>query len=150
MVFWDWLTEFGFNLLSAVGVIASLCFTAVSLRSETKTRRIANLLSVTANHREIGKVFLQNKDVARVFDARADLTKQPITDEERTYVNMVIQHTHSVYRAMNDQLVIKVEGLRRDIADFFWLPIPGEVWNKLKPFQNDDFVAFVESCRNWK
>jgi len=150
MGFWGWFTDYGFNLLSAIGVIASLCFTAVSLRSETKTRRIANLLSVTANHREIGKIFLLNKNLARVFDASANLAKRPITDEERAFVNMVIQHTHSVYRAMNEHLVIKVEGLRRDIADFFWLPIPNAVWEKLKPFQNDDFVAFVESCRNWK
>jgi hypothetical protein len=51
---------------------------------------------------------------------------------------------------MNDQLVVKVEGLRRDIAKFFSKPIPGEVWDKIKALQNDDFVAFVESCRNRK
>ncbi len=63
---------------------------------------------------------------------------------------MVIQHLNTVYYAMNDQLVVKVEGLRRDIAQFFSLPIPREVWEKIKVLQNDDFVAFVESCRNWK
>ncbi len=63
---------------------------------------------------------------------------------------MVIQHVNSVYSAMNDRLVVKVEGLRRDIAQFFALPIPNAVWEKLKGLQNDDFVAFVEKCRNWK
>ena len=51
---------------------------------------------------------------------------------------------------MSDQLVVKVEGFRRDIAQFFSLPVPRDVWEKSKVLQNDDFVAFVESCRNWK
>jgi hypothetical protein len=150
MGFWDWFSNNAFDLISAIGVIASLCFTAVSLRSETKTRRISNLLSVTANHREVWKVFLTRPDLGRVRDASVNTAVQPITDAERIFVNMVIQHVNSVYQAMNDQLVVKMEGLRRDVAQFFSLPIPRDVWEKVKVSQNDEFVAFVESCRNWK
>ena len=150
MGIWGWLADNSFNLLSAVGVIGSLWFTSISLRSETKTRRISNLIAITANHRDVWKVFLTNKELARVRDAFANTAKQPITDAERIFVNMVIQHINSVYFAMNDQLVVKVEGLRRDIAQFFSLPIPSEVWEKIKVLQNDEFVAFVEACRNWK
>ena len=63
---------------------------------------------------------------------------------------MVIQHLGSMYYAMSDQLVVKLEGMRRDIAQFLSLPIPRDVWEKIKVYQNDDFVAFMESCRNWK
>lgn len=150
MEIWGWFSNNAFNLVSAIGVIASLCFTAVSLRSETKTRRIANLLAVTANHREVWKIFLNDITLARVRDASVNTAIQPVTDAERIFVNMVIQHVNSVYHAMNDQLVVKMEGLRRDIAQFFSLPIPRDVWEKIKVLQNDDFVAFVESCRNWK
>src|SRR5580700_4367777 len=145
-----WLANNSFNLLSAMGVIGSLLFTAISLRSATNTQRIANLLSITANHREVWKVFLNHQELVRVRDASADTTEHPITQAERVFVNMVIQHINSVYYAMNDQLVVKVEGLRRDVAQFFSLPIPREVWERIKVLQNDDFVAFVESCRNWK
>lgn len=145
-----WLADNSFNLLSAIGVIGGLCFTAVSLRSETKTRRVANLLTITANHREIWKVFLTDEKLVRVTDALADTTKQPITEVERAFVTFVIMHMSSVFYAMSDQLVVKVEGLRRDIAQFFSLPIPREVWDKIKVLQNDEFAAFVESCRNWK
>jgi hypothetical protein len=145
-----WLSNNIFNLLTAAVAIGSLWFTAISLRSETKTRRIANLLSITANHREIWTIFLNDKALTRVRDASANTTNQPITDAESIFVNLVIQHIHSVYRAMNDQLVVKIEGLRRDIVQFFSLPIPSEVWEKIKVMQNDDFVAFVESCRRWK
>jgi hypothetical protein len=150
MGFSQWIAENWFNLLSAAGIVGSFCFTAASLRSETKTRRIANLLSITSNYHDLWQDFLNNRELTRVRDASADTAKQPITDAERVFVIMVIHHVSSVYYAMNDQLVVKVEGLRRDIAQFFSLPIPREVWDKIKVLQNDDFVAFVESCRNWK
>jgi len=35
------------DLLNAVGVVASLLFTAFSIREETKTRRVGNLLTLT-------------------------------------------------------------------------------------------------------
>jgi hypothetical protein len=51
---------------------------------------------------------------------------------------------------MSDQLVVKYVGLRRDIAQFFSLPIPQAVWERMKVFQNDALVRFIEECRNWK
>jgi len=146
----DWILQNWFNLFSAIGIITGLWFTAFSLRSDTKTRRVANLLTITANHREVWRVFLDDKGLARVRDASADTIKQPVTDAERVFVTFVILHMSSVFYAMNDQLVVKLEGLRRDIAQFFALPVPREVWDKIKVVQNDDFIVFVESCRNWK
>ena len=146
----EWILQNWFNLFSAIGIIAGLWFRAFSLRSETKTRRVANLLTITANHREIWKEFLNNPKLARVRDAAADTAKQPVTDAERVFVNLVIQHINSVYYAMSDQLVVKYEGLRRDIAQFFSLPIPQAVWERMKVFQNDALVRFIEECRNWK
>jgi hypothetical protein len=150
MAIGGWVSQNWFNLFSAIGIIAGLWFTAISLRSETKTRRIANLLSITANHREIWKEFLTNPKLTRVRNAAADTAKQPVTDAERVFVNLVIQHINSVYYAMSDQLVVKYEGLRRDIAQFFSLPIPQAVWERMKVFQNDALVRFIEECRNWK
>jgi hypothetical protein len=146
----EWILQNWFNLFSAIGIIAGLWFTAFSLRSETKTRRVANLLSITANHREIWKEFLTNPKLARVRDAAADTAKYPITDAERVFVNLVIQHINSVYYAMSDQLVVKFVRLWRDIAQFFSLLIPQGVWDRTKEFQIDALVRFIEECRNWK
>jgi len=149
MGIWGWLANNSFNLLSTF-VGSGLWFAAFSMHEETKARRVANLLAITANHREIWKEFLNNEKLARIRAASVDTAKQPITDAEQVFVNLVIQHVNSVYSAMNNQLVIKVEGFRRDIAQFLSLPIPCEIWEKIKVLQNDDFVTFVESCRNWK
>ena len=146
----EWLIENWFTLLSAVGVIGGLFFTAFSLRSETKTRRIGNLLTITANHRELWEECIRRPELGRVLDASPDLAKQPITRAEELFVTMVVLHISSVYHALNDELVVKLEGLRRDVAQFMSLPIPRAIWEKVKMVQNDDFVAFVESCRNWK
>ena len=113
----DWVAANLFNLLSAVGVIGSLWFTAISLRSETKTRRVANLLTITASHREIWSEFLKNEKLARVRDANANILKQPVTDAERVFVTFVILHMSSVFHAMSDQLVVKVEGCQRNLVN---------------------------------
>ncbi len=145
-----WITRNWFDILSAVGIIGSLLFTAVSLRSETKTRRIANLLTITVNHRELWKDFSNRPGLSRVLEAAPALKKRGVTREEEIFVNMVILHLSSVYHATKDELVIKLEGLRRDVWWFFSLPIPQAIWEKTKILQNDKFVEFVEKCREWK
>jgi hypothetical protein len=127
----QWFADNWFNLFSVLGIISGLWFTATSLRSETKTRRIANLLTVTANYREIWKEFFRNPDLARVLDGSADVATQPITPTEKLFVGLVISHVNSVFYASNDDLVVKWEGLRRDVGSFFSLPVPNAVWNSL-------------------
>jgi hypothetical protein len=141
----QWLAENWFNLFSSLGIIGGLWFTAISLRSETKTRRIANLLTVTTNHREIWKEYFRNPELARVLDASANVAKRPVTPAEQLFVGLIIFHISNVFYAMKDDLFIKLEGSRRDIAQFFSLPVPKAVWTKTKLLQNHDFAAFIES-----
>jgi hypothetical protein len=141
----EWLAENWFNLFSSAGIIGGLWFTAVSLHSETKTRRIANLLTLTANYREVWKEFFRSPELARVIEPSADVAKQPVTPAEEFFVNMVISHTSSVYEALKDELLNKQEGLRRDVRAFCSLPVPNAVWIKTKMLQNQDFAAFIES-----
>lgn len=141
----DWIAENWFVILSAAGIIGGLLFNAVSLRSETKTRRIANLLTVTANYREIWKECFRNPELSRVLDSSADVNKQPITSAEELFVKLIISHVNSVFYASNDELIVKWEALRSDIGSFFSLPVPNAVWRSTKRLQNQDFAAFIES-----
>ena len=142
----EWLVENWFNLFSSLGIIGGLWFTAVSLRSETKTRRIANLLTITANYREIWKEFFHSPELTRVIDPAADVSKQSVTPQEELFVGLIISHINSVFYATNDELVVEWEGLRRDIGQFLSLPIPKAVWIKTKLLQNQDFAAFIDSA----
>ena len=139
----NWVTE-----LNAVGVVVGLLFTAISLRSETKTRRIANLLTITSNHRQVWQEFFRHPELARVLDASANVARNPVTPAEQEFVSMVIAHISSVYESLKDELLTKQEGLRQDVRSFFSLPLPKAVWEKSKIFQNRDFVKFVESCQD--
>ncbi len=143
-----WLAENWFTLLNAIGVVGGLLFTGYSLRSETKTRKIANLLALTQGHRDIWKQIFANPKLSRILEA--DTSVVEVTPEEKIFVNLVIQHVSLVFHAMSNELTIKAEGLRRDVWWFFSLPIPRAVWEKTKVLQNDNFVDFVEACRNWK
>ena len=141
-----WLSANWFDLLSAVGIVGSLLFTAVSLQSEAKTRRIANLLILTQNHREIWSEMIHHANLARVLDVSAKLQKERISVSERLFINMVIQHLNSAFQAIKTGLVIKPEGLSQDVRWFFSLPIPRTIWDYVKRLQNDDFVAYVQQC----
>ena len=142
----EWISHNWFDLFSSVGIIGGLLLTAVSLRSETKTRRIANLLAITSNHRELWKEFFSTPALARMIDPSANAAKKPVTPAEEFFVNMVISHTSSVYEALKDELLAEQEGLRRDVKEFVSLPIPNAVWQKTKLLQNRDFAAFIEFC----
>ena len=124
-----------FELISAIGIMGCLLFSTASFRPEAKTRRIANLLSITANHREVWRVFVSDKALVRVLSAFADIAPQAVTEAEQAFVTLVFAHISSVYYAMNDQLVINDDGLRRDIVQFLSLPIPRAVWEKSKCFR---------------
>jgi hypothetical protein len=145
MGIFEWISQNWFDLFSSIGVVSGLWFTAVSLRSETKTRRVANLLTITANHREVWKEFFHSPELTRTIDPVADVVKHPVTSAEEFFVNMVISHTSSVYEALKDELVTKQENLRRDVKMFFALPVPKAVWSKTKLLQNQDFAAFINS-----
>ena len=134
------------HILQNIGIIAGLLFTAVSLRAETKTRQIANMLAVTQNHRDIWQEIFRRPELQRVLDVNADLEQRPITREEEIFVNLVILHLNSVFQAMKDKLIVKPEGLQKDVGSFFTLPIPKAVWNEMKVLHEDDFIKFVESC----
>ena len=118
----------------------------IAFRSEAKTRRVANLLTVTANYREIWKEYYGNPQLARVLDAAANVEERPVTPEEELFVGQVIFHISNVFYAMKDDLFIAQEGSRRDIAQFSSLPVPKAVWTKTKLLQNQDFAAYIDSA----
>ena len=149
----EWTSQNLFNLFSAIGIIGSWWFASITLRKQTKAmedeaeaRRSANLLTITANHRELWKVPLLYPALARVIDPVADVAKQPPTPAEEFFMSMAISHASSTYETLKHELLPEQEGLRRDVRSFYSLPVPNAVWQGTKLLQNQDFAAFVESC----
>ena len=148
----QWSIENWLELVTAVCGIVGLWFAACSIRmdtharkEETKARKLSNLLAITANHRETWKEFYGYPQLARVIEPSANTSEQPVTPAEEFFVNTIISNTSSTYEALKDGLLTEQEGLRRDVKEFFSLPIPNAVWRRTKLLQNQDFAAFIES-----
>lgn len=147
MEIYHWVNAHGFDLLEAVGIIASLTFTAVGFHRDDRSRRIENLLTLTDSHRAVWKEMLHEPKLRRILDPDAKLVPEPLTHEEEIFVTLVIQHLSITFQALRSGMLVNLEGLNRDVAEFFSLPIPRVVWNKVKPLQNTAFVTYVEACR---
>lgn len=165
MGFWHWLSQ---NRLGSVEVgslfvaTIALCVDAWARWSDAKAHKRdaeahelnakahqqTNLLTITRSHRELWMEFVHTPELKRVRDANADLETTPVTEAEHVFVTLVIAHTNTVFHGTDRDLVIEYEGMGRDIAEFFSLPIPSAVWRKLKPLQNHDFVEFMEASLN--
>jgi len=141
----QWFAENWFDVLSTVGIIGSLWIAIITLRSDAKAKRISNLIALTANYIEIRKEHAYNPKLIRVDDPAADVEKQPVTPAEESFVSLVINHASSAYETLKDDLLVKQDGLRRDVQSFFSLPVPNAVWTKVKLLQNQDFAAFIDS-----
>lgn len=143
-----WVAEHWLDLLQTVGIIGGLLFTARTTLKDERARRISNLIAVTAQYGQIWGEFYERPGLSRVLKKDVDLSKEPISEEEALFVNLLVVHLGTVYRAMKGGMFVRLEGLQRDIQEFFSLPIPKAVWEKAKPLQDNDFVAFVETNRS--
>lgn len=143
----NWSLETWVAILGGAGVVIGWVFSILTLREDIKSRRISNLLALIHNHQKLWTLPIKFPELKRVMQPNLDLTTQPITPDEANFVNMAIQHLSGGFQAMQSGLVIEQEGLRADVSAFFALPIPKVLWERVKRFQNEDFIRFVEESR---
>jgi hypothetical protein len=140
-----WLFEHWFDLSQTVILGAGLFATAASLRTDTKERKIQNLLDLTSAHREIWSMLYDRPQLNRILDPNPDLARQLVTLEEQLFVDFLILHLRTSFKARQSGLEFGGDAIGADIQDFFTLPIPRQVWEHSKKFQDLEFVKFVES-----
>src|ERR1051325_5602740 len=141
-----WITQHWFDLLQSVGIVSGFIFTAYSIRKEDVSRRIGNLLAIAERHHSIWKLLYERPGLSRIMDERAALETKPLSDEEQVFITAVILHLDTVHQASKEKMFVRLERIREDVRHFFSLPIPRAAWNKLKPFQDVEFVEVVEDC----
>jgi hypothetical protein len=139
-----WVAEHWLNLLETVGIIGSFLLAAYTARRDDRARRIANSIAINEQHRNIWKNIYEHPELARVLDIDADA--KDISTGEEMFVITLISHLSTVFRAVKQGEFVTLEGLQRDVREFLILPIPKTVWEKIKPFQDEKFVVFVEKC----
>lgn len=140
----DWITGHWFDFFQTVGIVASFLVAAYTTWKDERARRIGNSIAINDQYRKIWKDVYEHPDLARVLDVEAD--DKDVSLGEELFVTTLISHLSTVYRAWKHGEFVKLEGLERDVREFFTLPIPKAIWEKSKPFQDERFVAFVERC----
>ena len=145
-----WLAENWFDLAQTVGIIGGLLFTAHAIHRDEKARAITNTIAINEQYSQIWREFYERPELARILKTNVDLNQKPISNNEALFVKTLLLHLDVVRRTIKAGIFVKIQGLQKDIRDFLTLPIPKSVWGKIKPFQDQDFVTFVENCLTGK
>jgi len=140
----QWIGEHWSDLIQNVAITGSLLLAVYTSGKDEQARRTGNLIAVNEQYVRIWLALNERPEFSRILEPAVDLCKQPVTGKEMFGVKMLILHLDTVRRAMKAGLFVKIEGLRNDICHFLSLPIPKSVWLAIKPFQDAEFIAFVE------
>ena len=142
----QWVTKHGTSLLESVGIIAGLVFTGITLRRDARSRHVGNLITLTAQHREIWQRFYEQPELARIREPKVDLKKSPPTRDEALFVNLLILHLNCWFQAIERKEITPPEGLGMDVGGFYSLPIPNAIWQQRRKFHDLNFVSFVDEA----
>jgi hypothetical protein len=141
-------SQYWVDLIQTAGIVASILLAVWTAWRFECTQSISNSIAITDQHRNLLNDVKTN--APRIFVADADVNAVPISLAEEIGVINFVAHLSTVFRANRYGEFVKLDGLERDVREFFKLPIPNTIWEKLKPFQDKKLVAFVESCLNQK
>jgi hypothetical protein len=141
-----WLALNGKETLETLALVAGLFFTGASFRAAAKERRIANLMSLTQGHRELWLQLNECPALNRILEQSPDLDGEPVLPIEKRFVHLLITHLAVSHAAMREGLAPQLSRLEDDVRAFFSIPIPKQVWEWSRQFQDAEFVAFVEAC----
>jgi len=137
------IIENNFVLLQSAGIIGGFLFTGWSLWIDARVRRVQNLFTITAHHREIWSEVYKNPELKRIIDPNANLEKRSITIPERLFTRSLFLHLSAAFHASKTGMFSEPDGLQRDIRNFLRLPIPKQVWKQSKGNHNHEFANFI-------
>lgn len=141
----SWLSANWFTVLQTAGIVGGLVFTGYNLRLNARIRKIDTLINLTQQHRAIWLKFLDSPNLKPVLEENRDMSKQPVTDDEGVFVNLIILHLTTAITAARSGIFPVFAGQDRDIEEFFSLPVPRAVWENTKEFRDPEIVRYVES-----
>jgi hypothetical protein len=140
-----WIAEHWFDLFQTVGIVGGLLFTGLTVRKDERARKIANSIAINEQHRQIWKELYAYPELSRVMMPDRNLEQEPASEREELFVNTLIAHLSTAYRAMKYDEFVRLEGLAKDVKAFFSLPIPKGTWERVREFHDKDFVCFIEA-----
>lgn len=136
-----------FTVIQSVGIIASLLFAAVTLRQESKSKRMTALLVLQEQHRDLWSELHRRPELTRILEPAPDLVAKPVTAAEAEFLNTVFVHFCTGWRLATEHRILSPSDLERDIVTFLDIPIPLQVWLRTIGIREKRFLEFVEKAR---
>ncbi len=144
--FESWLEANWFSAVQTVGIVLGLLFTGLSLRRDTRSRRLSNLLALKEEHRELWSIVHQKPEFARILQRDVDLVASPMTNEEEVFLRQMIVHFAVSWEFIQDGTPLDLGAFRRDAAEIFSLPLPKLAWSRAIRAQNPIFAKFIRNA----
>lgn len=143
----DWWWQHWHEVLEAVGIVGSLIFTGVSLRHDLQARKIAEYLTQATQHRRLWGQLHRRPGLRRVLEPDRDVVEEPLSMEERRYLELVVTHFHTSWLiAGAGHSLVPLNVLAVDAGHLFSLPAPAAAWTDVRRAYQEEFVIFVESA----
>jgi hypothetical protein len=143
-MFIQWLGQHWFDAVQTGGIFGGLLFTAISLRDTHKAQKISNLFTLTQYHHDLYGQLFDRPELRRIFRQDVDLSRNPVTDDERLFLTLAILHVNLSLEAMRMNAIVPIEGMERDLAEMFSRPIPRAVWKEIRSVQNRDLISLLD------
>jgi hypothetical protein len=141
-----WVVGHWFEIVQSGSILSGFFTAAYTLRTNTQERKIGNLFALTTSHREIWSRLHEQKELTRVLSPSVNLRKEPVTFEEELFVHSLILHVRTAFKARELGMQFDDDAVAADVRQFFNRPIPHQVWQRSKVFQDRQFVDFVDQC----
>jgi hypothetical protein len=105
-----------------------VCLHNISIRQNTKERRLSNVLTITNHHRELWQNFSHRPELFRVLQPHASLKKIPMTIHERGFVNLIVLHLRPAPQVHNTKTLLLLKPLRRKLKNCGHIPCSSSIY----------------------
>jgi len=130
-------------IISSVALFLNFFSTIRSIRGQ----KISNYQEIIKSHRDIWKLTLQDPtSYGRLFELDVDVSTSPITQQERTFSQLLFLHMTAAYTFLKYSHMQPIEKLEMDFYEVLLAPIPRLVWSESRKYYNSDFRFFVEKA----
>lgn len=143
---YSWLEQNWFTLVQSSGIIGSILLTGVMLRRDRRTRRVSDLLTLAAHHRDLWGDMHRRPELSRIAAAEVDLVGSPITIQEEEYLRLVLMHFYTGWMMAREGSLVTLETMAADAGSFFSLPLPANVWSRTRAQRDSRFARFVDEA----
>ncbi len=145
-VVFAWLEGNWFALVQSSGIIGSILLTALVLGRDRRSRRVSDLLTLAAHHRDLWGDMHRRSELSRIAASEVDLIASPLTIPEEEYLFLIIMHFYTGWMLAREGSLVTLETMAADAGSFFNLPLPSIVWARTRAARDPAFVRFVDDA----